>query len=166
VPDPSLQIRLATAADAEAVAAMAAEFAQYLAALDDGPPGQAYTPLDAERFVADGFGEAPLFACLIAERDGAPAGYLLYHFGYSAEDALPTLHVADLFVRDAARRHGVGSALMAAAADVLRRRGGMTVVWTVWDRNEAAMAFYEALGGKVVLAERLMFWSQRRWPAP
>ena len=38
------------------------------------------------------------------------------------------------------------------------------MLWTVWDRNPAAQAFYERLGATRLKEERLMSWSENAWP--
>jgi ribosomal protein S18 acetylase RimI-like enzyme len=52
----------------------------------------------------------------------------------------------DLHVREAARRRGVGRALVAAAAAQARARGGRYLLWTAQARNRRARAFYRRLG--------------------
>lgn len=100
---------------------------------------------------------------LIAEFESAAAGYLLYHFGYWLDDAQPTLHVADLFVRETARGKGAGSALMAEAARILSAHGGKMLLWTVWEKNKCAMDFYRSLGAEFFAEEHLMRWTVERW---
>jgi len=54
--------------------------------------------------------------------------------------------VADLAVREGARRLGVGRALMLAAEAWTREQGLPVVGLDVWSTNERAMAFYRRLG--------------------
>jgi ribosomal protein S18 acetylase RimI-like enzyme len=140
----SLRIRSATADDAESIGRMWAAFAAHLRELGDTDP-QAF---GVEAFRRDGFGADPAFVGIIAELGGAPAGYLLYHFGYDVDRAARLLHVADLWVEPAARRAGVGRALMREAAARCRARGGVDLVWAVFNGNKLAFAFYEGLGAK------------------
>jgi hypothetical protein len=84
-------IRPATQRDAEAVGRMAIEFQQYIDGLGDEPWESTSAKLTAEVFLRHGFGERPWFFGLIAELQGEPAGYLLYHFGYWTDDALRLL---------------------------------------------------------------------------
>ena len=144
---------------------MASEFQDYLNGLSrlGEPPEPA--ALTTEALHRDGFGDDPWFKALLAEDAGAPVGYLLYHFGYWPDHAARTLMVADLFVRDAARGQGVGTALMTEATRILRRRGGKLILWTVWTRNPAAVAFYQSLGGTAEHDEVLMAWPDTAWPA-
>jgi ribosomal protein S18 acetylase RimI-like enzyme len=55
-------------------------------------------------------------------------------------------HVADLAVAPAARRSGVGRALMTAGESWARDRGLEIVTLDVWSTNHRALAFYRALG--------------------
>ena len=114
--------------------------------------------LSPEILQRDVFGAEPLAHVLMVEEGGEAVGYLMYHFGYWPADAAPSLHVVDLYVRPIARKRGVGLALMEAAAHAIRRRGGQRVLWTVWDQNQAAMAFYQRLGARFFSEERLMTW--------
>ncbi|GAB2175821.1 N-acetyltransferase family protein [Dongia sp. agr-C8] len=115
-----------------------------------------------EILARDIFCAEPLAHVLVAEQGGAAVGYLMYHFGYWPADAAPSLHVVDLFVRRIARQAGIGQALMTEAAAVIRRRGGQRLLWTVWDQNHAAMAFYQRLGARFFTEERLMTWKVPR----
>ncbi len=56
--------------------------------------------------------------------------------------------VDNLAVSEAARRCGVGRALMASARQWAEARGLPRVQLSVWAFNEGAIAFYEALGYK------------------
>ena len=58
------------------------------------------------------FGPSPLCTILIAELDGETVGYLNYFIDVFMDDATPTLHVADFFVRERYRLLGAGKALM------------------------------------------------------
>jgi len=138
-----LHIRTITAADAEAVVRMWSNFARYLRELGDTDEQN----FGVEAFLRDGFGPDPAFTGIIAERDGAAVGYLLYHFGYDSDQAMRFLHIVDLWVDPEARRGGVGRALMSEAASRCRAKGGQALFWSVFAPNKLAAAFYERLGG-------------------
>ena len=57
----------------------------------------------------DGFteGETPLFYCLLAEADSAPAGFCLFYVAYSTWKGR-YLYLEDLFVGPEYRKRGVG----------------------------------------------------------
>jgi ribosomal protein S18 acetylase RimI-like enzyme len=137
-------IRPASAADAQSIGNLAREFQQYLRALGD----QTHFEFSAETYVRDGFGPHPAFSGLVAELNGEVIAYLLYHFGYDTDRAMRLLYVIDLYVRETARRGGVGEALMRAAAAVCRQAGAQELVWSVFFTNELAFRFYERLGAK------------------
>lgn len=148
----NVHIRTITVADAEPVARMWSDFARYLRALGDGDE-QAF---GVEAFLRDGFGPDPAFSGIIAERDGIAAGYLLYHFGYDTDQAMRVMHIVDLWVDPAARRNGIGRALMREAAARCRAQGGRALIWSVFAPNKLAVDFYARLGGEFYTALKFM----------
>jgi GNAT superfamily N-acetyltransferase len=68
------------------------------------------------------------------------------------------LFVAGLFVTKAARRGGVGLALMEEARRIATERGAEYVAWMVWRQNPAALAFYERLGAEKYDDNMQMIW--------
>ncbi|MEI2611618.1 MAG: GNAT family N-acetyltransferase [Candidatus Promineifilaceae bacterium] len=102
----------------------------------------------AEVYVRDGFGANPAFAGLVAEAGEQLLGYLLYQMNYDTDAAARSLFILDLAVDEAARRQGVGRALMDAAADLCRTLGGSELVWAVYNKNQLAFDFYLSLGAK------------------
>jgi ribosomal protein S18 acetylase RimI-like enzyme len=138
----TVRIRTITAADAEAVARMWNDFARYLRELGDTDEQN----FGVDAFLRDGFGPDPAFSGIIAERDGRAVGYLLYHFGYDTDQAMRVLHIVDLWVDPAARRGGIGRALMHEAAARCRAKGGRALVWAVFEPNRLAADFYTGLG--------------------
>lgn len=130
-------VRAALPSDAEIVVAMAVELA---AAVDDPAPD-----FDAARFVRDGFGPARWFDCLVAEVGDEPVGYAIVCRGFEAHTGKRRLWLGDLYVRAAARRSGVGRALMAAVASRARKLDCEAVYWELWRPNALGRAFYERL---------------------
>jgi ribosomal protein S18 acetylase RimI-like enzyme len=147
-----VHIRTITADDAAAVARMWSDFARYLRELGD-TDDQAF---GIEVFLRDGFGPDPAFSGIIAEIDGAAAGYLLYHFGYDVDQGARVMHIVDLWVDTAARRGGVGRALMGEAAARCRARGGRSLIWAVFTPNKLAIEFYARLGAEFYETLRFM----------
>ena len=80
------------------------------------------------------------------DADSAPAAVcqLRYRFGiwYAAEDAW----LEDLYVRESARRHGLGAALVDAALARARERGCRRIELDVNAANAAGRALYERFG--------------------
>lgn len=135
----SLRVRLAERRDAEALVALVSELNAH-----EGDPADRFTLEVCRR---DWFGSAPApFVVLLAEFAGAAVGYAVLSPDYESGWAVPGWSINDLYVREAARRRGVGRALMAAAAAQGRARGGRYLLWTAQTRNRRARAFYRRLG--------------------
>ena len=92
------------------------------------------------------FGREPAAFVLIAEADGAPAGFALYFFNYSTFLGRPGIFLEDLFVRPELRALGVGRALLAHLATIAKSRGCGRLEWSVLDWNQGAIGFYRKLG--------------------
>ena len=60
--------------------------------------------------------------------------------------AAPDCWLEDLYVRDAARRRGVGAALLEGAVAAALARGARRVELDVNEHNPAALALYERAG--------------------
>jgi len=135
---PMLHIRSATVHDAPLVWTMIRELADYEHELE-------FVTIREEDLVRDGFGESPRFRALIAEWDGHPAGYALFWEYYSTW-AGRGMFLEDLFVREAFRRHGVGTALLATVARVAVDEHCYGIHWEVLDWNEKAIELYKNLG--------------------
>ena len=118
------------------------EFIKALAHFEKEPDAVKATPEDLLR---DGFGEQPQFEVLIAERDEEPVGFALFFTTYSTWEGRPSLYLEDLFVVEAARKYGVGRALMAKLAAICVERGYQRLELQVLDWNPAR-EFYHRLG--------------------
>lgn len=101
---------------------------------------------DAPSLEATLFGERPAAEVLIAEVDGAAAGFALFFHNYSTFLARPGLYLEDLFVQPEHRGLGVGRRLMAALARIAVARGCGRFEWSVLDWNAPAIGFYRRLG--------------------
>ena len=135
----AVRIRFATPADAPTIV----EFARGLAVFEHEPLD--HVRLTVADVLRDGFGLRPLFEVLIAERERIPVGFALFFPHYSTWEGAAALYIEDLFVVEAARRDGVGRALVAAVARIARERGHPRVDLAVLDWNPAR-AFYARLG--------------------
>jgi GNAT superfamily N-acetyltransferase len=103
-------------------------------------------PFTAEKVRADGFGDTAAFTPLVAELDGAVAGYAFFTLGYNTDIAARSMWLHDIFVKPSARGRGVGLALMTAVAAETLRLGGRSLEWGVHSANTGALAFYRRLG--------------------
>ncbi|HZO83224.1 MAG TPA: GNAT family N-acetyltransferase [Candidatus Binataceae bacterium] len=135
----ALTIRFAAPADAELILHFIRGLAEYERQPDAVRASAA--SLRAQMEAAD-----PPFECLIAERDGEPAGFALFFRNYSTWSGRPGLYLEDLFVSEPHRGHGVGKALLKRLAAIALERGWARMEWAVLDWNTAAQGFYRALG--------------------
>jgi GNAT superfamily N-acetyltransferase len=133
-------IRAAGPADAETVHRFVCALAEY----EREPDAVEVSPHTLRRQLG---AAPPPFECLVAEVDGRPVGFALFFQTYSTWRGRPGLHLEDLFVEEAHRRHGVGRALFTRVAQLAVERGYGRVEWAVLDWNASAMRFYERLGG-------------------
>ena len=97
------------------------------------------------------FGERRYAEVLIAEHDGAPAGFALFFHNYSTFlDSTflgkPGIYLEDLYVRPEFRGSGIGKKLLAHLAGLAKRRGCGRLEWWVLDWNEPSIGFYKKLG--------------------
>jgi len=105
------------------------------------------------------FGPRPAAEALIAERParaGDPEtkaealGYALFFGTFSSFLASTGVWLEDLFVRPSDRGEGVGHALLAAVAALVRERGGERLEWAALDWNELALGFYRRIGAQTM----------------
>jgi len=80
------------------------------------------------------------------DEDSPPAGVAQLRFRFSVWEAAPDCWLEDLFVRDDARRRGVGVALVKAALRRARERGSRRIELDTNEDNAAAIALYERVG--------------------
>jgi len=136
-----LNIRKATRADADTIASLVRELAEYEKLLPDAKA----TGADFLREIES---PNPVIHVLIAEWDGKPAGFALYFFNFSTFVGRPGLYLEDLFVRPEQRAHGIGKALLRALARVAKDRDCGRMEWAVLDWNEPALRFYKSLDAR------------------
>jgi GNAT superfamily N-acetyltransferase len=92
------------------------------------------------------FGEQPAVFALIAEHEGAVAGFALWFLSYSTWTGRHGIYLEDLYVTPGLRGHGYGRALLAELARICVERGYGRLEWSVLDWNAPAIGFYAALG--------------------
>jgi len=144
-----MSIRVATIDDVPLVLALIRELADY--------EKRSHEVVADEVLVREGlFGKRPAAEALVAEVDGGAVGFALYFQTFSTFLGRVGIHLEDLFVRPAARRRGVGRALLVHLARLAVERGCGRFEWTVLDWNSAAISFYQSLGA-VPLSEHRMF---------
>jgi ribosomal protein S18 acetylase RimI-like enzyme len=83
---------------------------------------------------------------LVAQQGGVCVGALLYYPGYDTLTSSEGYHLADIIITEHCRKQGMGRALMQALAAKTLADEKQWLSLTVLKRNEAARAFYAALG--------------------
>ena len=144
-----LEIRPATPADVPQILGFIRELALY----EREPDAVLATEADLLR---DGWSPTPRFTALIAELDGAPAGFALYYTSYSTWRGHHGIRLEDLYVTPALRGKGIGKALLARIAQIAVAEGCPRVEWDVLDWNAPAIAVYERIGASILTEWRIM----------
>jgi GNAT superfamily N-acetyltransferase len=80
--------------------------------------------------------------------DGEALGFANLYWTFSSTIAEEHVLMNDLFVSDAARGQGVGTALIEAAREVARERGSKTLSWETALDNRVAQRLYERTGAE------------------
>ena len=147
----ALAIRTAVPGDADAIAALHVDV--WRRTYRDLAPPAAYDALDlaARRrsWTAILAAGRPDAVTLVAEKDGALAGFA--HGGPPGNDAFGGRgEVKYLYVATAFARQGIGRMLLATLAGRLADRGYQGIALGVVVGNEPALAFYRALGSRVI----------------
>ena len=75
-----------------------------------------------------------------------PVCFMLFFHSYSTFLGQPGIYIEDLYVDEAFRRRGFGSALLRYIAKLATERRCGRLEWSVLDWNEAAINFYKKLG--------------------
>ncbi len=132
---PEIKIRNAEKADMTGVLALIQELADY-----ERAPKEVIVTV--EILNRDGFGENPLFKCLIAERENTMVGIALYYIKYSTWKG-PCVFLEDIVVTLSERRIGIGKLLFEEVIKVANEMSAKRMEWQVLDWNEPAIKFYE-----------------------
>ena len=141
-----LTVRPATTKDAAVIVELIRGLAEY-----ERAPEQAI--VTEQDIIRDGFpanGAQPKFWCLIADWEGAPAGFALYFFNYSTWLGRWGLYLEDLFVKPELRGKGLGKALLAELARIAVAKDCYGMRWVVLDWNQPSIDFYESLGATIL----------------
>ena len=135
-----MRVWRAEPAEADAVARLIAEFGEWwggLAVTEDE------IRASVERIIAGGDGEYLLAA---ADERSEAAGVCQLRFRWSVWKSAEDCWLEDLYVREHARRTGLGRALVEAAIERARERGCARIELDVNEDNAPALALYEACG--------------------
>ena len=131
---------IASAAEAPAAARLLCEFRDWWG---NSTPADSEMLASVERVMSGGDGEFLLGA---ASRGAEPMGVAQIRFRWSVWKTAEDCWLEDLYVRDAARRGGLGRALVEAAVARAEARGCRRIELDVNEENEAARALYAACG--------------------
>jgi len=126
--------------DAPAVAALLGEFRDWWG---NREPSDADMLASVTRIMSGGDGEYLLGA---TARGGEPGGVCQVRFRWSVWKTAEDCWLEDLYVRDVARRGGLGRALVEAAVARAKERGCRRIELDVNEDNGAALALYRACG--------------------
>jgi GNAT superfamily N-acetyltransferase len=136
---PSFKIRTARKADVPVILAFIKKLADYERLSDE-------VVADEEILRATLFGRRRTAEVAIGYFQKVPVGFVLFFHNYSTFLGRPGIYIEDLFVDEAFRRRGFGSALLRYVAALARERRCGRLEWSVLDWNEPAIHFYKKLG--------------------
>jgi GNAT superfamily N-acetyltransferase len=122
------------------------QFILELAEYERAKPGEA--PVTEKDLAETLFGKRPAAEVLIAYLGDTPAGFALFFHNYSTWLGKRGIYLEDLFVRPAARKHGVGFALLRSLARIALDRDCGRLDWSVLTWNELAISFYKQIGAR------------------
>jgi GNAT superfamily N-acetyltransferase len=134
-----VEIRQATVADLDLLAPLFDAYRQFYRLTSDPERARAFL---LDRFRKD---ESVVF---LAFQGATPAGFTQLYPSFSSGAMARIFILNDLFVRPEARRCGVGSALLKAAAEYGRRAGAIRLALSTELSNATAQALYETNGWK------------------
>jgi GNAT superfamily N-acetyltransferase len=140
-------IRNARSDDLDEICALIGELADYEGLADE-------VTLDRDELGRHLFGATPAAQVVLAEADGATAGFALWFPTFSTFLGRPGIWLEDLYIRPAFRGRGLGGSIL----DHLRQLTDGRVEWAVLDWNESAIGFYRSLGAAPVDG-----WTRYRW---
>jgi GNAT superfamily N-acetyltransferase len=92
------------------------------------------------------FGEKSVAQAILAEYQGAVAGFAVFFYNFSTFEGKPGIFIEDLYVDESHRRQGIGLAMFMHVARLAKEQGCGRLEWSVLDWNEPAIRFYENLG--------------------
>jgi GNAT superfamily N-acetyltransferase len=134
----TIQIRFASVDDTGLLLQLIRELAAY----ERAPDAVVATEDDLRRH---GFGTERRFEALLAFIDNEPAGFALFYPDFSTWLGRPGLYLEDLYVKEWARRRGIGRRLIARLAALAIERDWPALHFNVLDWNPAR-GFYRRLG--------------------
>ena len=136
---PETRVREASEGDVPLILSLIRELAEYEKLSDE--------VVATEEGLREGlFGERRYAEVLVAEHDGAPAGFALFFHNFSTFLGKPGIYLEDLYVKPEFRGAGIGKELLVHLARLAKRRDCGRLEWWVLDWNEPSIGFYKRLG--------------------
>ena len=130
-----ITVRKGTKEDMQSVHDLICELAEY----EKAPHEVTNTVSD---MVRDGFGEHPVFYCLVAEIENKVVGMAIYFVKYSTWKG-KGVYLDDIVVTESMRGKKVGKQLFDAVMKHAYTLGAQQLHWQVLDWNEPAINFYK-----------------------
>lgn len=146
---PSFQIQPATKADVPVIFSFIKKLADY--------ERLSHEVTATEKILAETlFGRRRTAEVAIGYFKKQPVCFVLFFHNYSTFVGRPGIYIEDLYVEEAFRRRGFGSALFRYVAALAAERQCGRLEWSVLDWNEPAIHFYQKLGA-VAMREWTVF---------
>ena len=122
------------------------QFLKWKAEFDGCPERLIATPEALDKYL---FGSDALGGVYLAEHNGNVIGFATYFSTFSSFLGRPGIWLDDLYVLEAERGRGAGTALLRQLAKTAQERGCGRLEWIVSATNSPAIAFYERIGAQV-----------------
>jgi GNAT superfamily N-acetyltransferase len=133
----SIDIRIATPDDAATVHALVKKMSTAI-------PSHFSMRSSVDDFTRAMEGDAPAMHALLATRDNAPVGVLVFFTTFSTWYGSPGIYVQDIFVDECVRGKKIGQRLLAAASRWGAQHGADHLRLSVDRGNTSAQKFYAA----------------------
>lgn len=135
-----ISIRLATRDDGDAIVTMLSHLVDEIGSKD-------HFFTTPEAIIQYGFGEKPLFQCLVAGREQPDLGLILFFPIFSTNRGKPGIYVQDLWISRKARGEGLGRRMLTKVINHGSTQWDASYLsLTVYPDNLKAMEFYRKLG--------------------
>lgn len=93
------------------------------------------------------FRQNPPLHCLVVEQAEALVGYATFMKQFSTWDAAFYIYLDCLYLTEATRGQGIGTAIMEKIKSFARAERCSVIQWQTPDFNEKAIRFYQKIGG-------------------
>ena len=103
------------------------------------------------------FSQGASVSCLVAELDGAIAGYVTFCPQFSTWHARKYMYLDCLYLRESARGKGLGREMMLRVREEARKAGCEHVQWQTPTFNAKALEFYQRLGAVAKPKQRFVW---------